>query len=141
MEFIKSRLENFTDPLHIIIRKEDFTPGRKDIVDPSEYIQCAILNLNSGKTFRPHKHIPRWNSPSAITQEAWVVITGSVLVMYYDMDEVMIANRILHPGDCTITLDGGHNYEILEDNTLVYEFKTGPYKGQEIDKAFLKETW
>jgi hypothetical protein len=27
----------------------------------------------------------------------------------------------------------------LEDGTLVYEYKTGPYKGQENDKVFLDE--
>jgi hypothetical protein len=25
----------------------------------------------------------------------------------------------------------------LEDNTLVYEYKTGPYEGQEFDKIFI----
>ena len=26
-----------------------------------------------------------------------------------------------------MTFRGGHNYEILEKNTIVLEFKTGPY--------------
>ena len=37
----------------------------------------------------------------------------------------------------SFTLQGGHNYLILEDDTLVYEFKTGPYEGQEFDKKFI----
>lgn len=44
---------------------------------------------------------------------------------------------MLKPGDCSITLYGGHNYVSLEEHTLVYEYKTGPYLGQEKDKAFL----
>ena len=31
-----------------------------------------------------------------------------------------------------------HTYEILEDNTLVYEYKTGPYLGIKKDKEFIK---
>ena len=31
-------------------------------------------------------------------------------------------------------------YTILEDNTIVYEYKTGPYEGQELDKKFI-EPW
>ena len=30
--------------------------------------------------------------------------------------------------------------ENLEEDTFVYEFKTGPYKGQKFDKEFLNET-
>ena len=36
-----------------------------------------------------------------------------------------------------MTFEGGHNYEILEENTLVYEFKTGPYEGIDKDKVFI----
>ena len=45
---------------------------------------------------------------------------------------------ILKDGDCSITLYGGHTYEALEEGTLVYEFKTGPYEGQELDKRFIE---
>ena len=38
-----------------------------------------------------------------------------------------------------MTFQGGHTYEILEDDTIVYEYKTGPYKGQENDKVFIDE--
>jgi hypothetical protein len=36
-----------------------------------------------------------------------------------------------------MTFEGGHTYEALEDDTVVYEYKTGPYQGQESDKIFL----
>ena len=38
-----------------------------------------------------------------------------------------------------MTFEGGHTYTILEDETIVYEYKTGPYKGQENDKVFIKD--
>ena len=45
----------------------------------------------------------------------------------------LLKKPILHRGDCSVTLAGGHTYLILEDGTLVYEYKTGPYKGIEND--------
>jgi hypothetical protein len=55
----------------------------------------------------------------------------------YDIDDQVIATPILYPGDASFTLYGGHTYEILEEDTIVYEYKTGPYEGQSLDKTFL----
>jgi hypothetical protein len=123
--------------LHIIVRCEDMKPGREDIVSPEHFIQCSMLNLDEGKTFKPHKHIWKDRSRSIIAQESWVVIKGSVKCIFYDIDDQIISEPILYPGDASFTLEGGHNYLILEDNTLVYEYKTGPYEGQSLDKTFI----
>jgi cupin fold WbuC family metalloprotein len=123
--------------LHIIVRKEDITQGRQDIVSEEHFIQCSILNMEEGKTFRPHKHIWKERTRNVIAQESWIVIQGSVKCIFYDLDDSIIDEPILYPGDASFTLEGGHNYLILEDNTLVYEYKTGPYEGQALDKTFL----
>jgi cupin fold WbuC family metalloprotein len=123
--------------LHIIVRKEDITQGRQDIVSEEHFIQCSILNMEEGKTFRPHKHIWKERTRNVIAQESWIVIQGSVKCIFYDLDDTIIAEPILYPGDASFTLEGGHNYLILEDNTLVYEYKTGPYEGQALDKTFI----
>jgi cupin fold WbuC family metalloprotein len=123
--------------LHTIVRKEEITPGRQDIVSEEHFIQCSILNMEEGKTFRPHKHIWKERTRNVIAQESWIVIQGSVKCIFYDLDNTIIAEPILYPGDASFTLEGGHNYLILEDNTLVYEYKTGPYEGQALDKTFL----
>lgn len=123
--------------LHMIIRKGDIKPGRVDIVPDNNFIQCSMLNMEQGKTFRPHKHIYKERTRDVIAQESWVVIQGSVQCIFYDIDDTLLATPILYPGDCSFTLEGGHNYLILEDDTLVYEYKTGPYEGQSLDKVFL----
>ena len=92
--------------------------------------------MNSGQTFRAHKHIT-FVKTTDIAQESWVVIQGSVICIFYDIDDSVLTTEILNVGDASFTLEGGHNYEILEDNTLVYEYKTGPYEGQEFDKIFI----
>ena len=123
--------------LHLINRGEDIQ-GRTDVAPEDQFIQLATLRLDQGKTFRAHQHI--WKpSPSqnAIAQESWVVIQGSVKVFMYDTDGTLLATDVIRRGDCSMTFEGGHTYEILENDTVVYEYKTGPYQGQELDKVFL----
>ena len=95
--------------------------------------------MEKGKTFRPHRHIWKNRIRDVIAQESWVVIQGKVQCIFYDLDNTILVKPILEPGDASFTLEGGHTYEILEDNTLVYEYKTGPYEGQLLDKTFLDE--
>ena len=125
--------------LHVVVRKEDLNPGRKDIIPEEHFIQCSHLNMEKGKTFRPHKHIFKNRTRDVIAQESWIVIQGKVKCIFYDLDDTILVEPILNPGDASFTLEGGHNYEILEDNTLVYEYKTGPYEGQALDKTFIGE--
>lgn len=125
--------------LHVIVRKEDLTKGRIEVVPENNFIQCALLNMDEGKTFKPHKHIWKERTRNIIAQESWVVIQGKVKCIFYDIDDNIIATPILNPGDASFTLQGGHTYEIQDDNTLVYEYKTGPYEGQLLDKTFIGE--
>ena len=46
---------------------------------------------------------------------------------------------MIKQGDCSMTFEGGHTYTILEDDTVVYEYKTGPYHAQKMDKVFLDD--
>jgi len=124
--------------LHMIVRSKDID-GRIDLVPEENFIQCAALKMEKGKTFPAHKHITKDRHYShQIAQESWVVIQGKVKCKFYDTDDTLIAEPELGAGDASFTLYGGHTYEILEDNTLVYEYKTGPYEGQELDKEFLR---
>lgn len=123
--------------LHIIVRKQDITPGRTEVVPENNFIQCALLNMSNEKTFPPHKHIWKERTRNVIAQESWIVVQGSVRCILYDLDDQIIATPILQAGDASFTLQGGHTYEILEDDTLVYEYKTGPYEGQQLDKIFI----
>lgn len=136
MEKIYSKVEP-EKLLHIISRVDDITVVREDVVPPTEFIQMANLNLSKGKTFKPHKHFFKPGPESVIAQESWVVIRGSVKCFFYDIDDTLLAEKIINVGDCSITIAGGHNYEALEDDTRVREYKTGPYSGVENDKTFI----
>lgn len=139
MEKIYSKI-NPNKLLHIVVRKEDFADGRQDIVEEDQFIQCSILKMESGKTFKPHRHIWKERTRNVIAQESWVVIQGSVQAIFYDLDDTILdVDIILNAGDASFTLEGGHNYRILEEQTMVYEYKTGPYEGQSLDKTFIGE--
>jgi cupin fold WbuC family metalloprotein len=123
--------------LHTVHRYASIV-DRTEVADADQFLQLATLRMNKGKTFRPHQHI--WKPVSTdqvIAQESWVVIKGSVEVSFYDVDGALLEKHIIGTGDCSMTFEGGHTYLILEDDTVVYEYKTGPYQGQSLDKVFL----
>jgi cupin fold WbuC family metalloprotein len=130
--------------LHIICRKEELglqgtiEGGRVDVAPEDQFLQVAAIQMNEGKTFKPHRHIWKDGEKSVIAQESWVVISGSVKATLYDLDDSIIAEEQLKAGDLSMTFQGGHNYLATEPNTFVYEFKTGPYKGVENDKTFIE---
>lgn len=137
MEKIYSKV-NPKKLLHIINRLDEIN-GRTEIVPENNFIQCSTLKMEKNKTFPPHKHIIKDRHYSEqIAQESWIVIKGSVKCIFYDIDDTIIATPILYPGDASFTLYGGHTYEILEEDTIVYEYKTGPYEGQQLDKKFIE---
>ena len=140
MELIYSKVEE-GKILHMVKRLDEIEKdgvGRADLVPEENFIQCSALKMEEGKTFRPHKHIYKNRTyEKQIAQESWVIIRGSVKGTFYDLDDTILAEPILKAGDASFTLGGGHTYTILEDDTIVYEYKTGPYEGQKFDKVFL----
>ena len=140
MEKIYSKVEEGL-LLHVVWRLDDTLNQegfRTEIIDPDNFIQCSALRMDEGKTFKPHKHIYKdRHNPRQIAQESWVVISGSVQCVFYDLDDTIIAEPILMAGDVSFTLHGGHTYKILEDRSVIMEYKTGKYEGQKFDKKFI----
>jgi hypothetical protein len=135
MQKIFSKLESGL-LLHLIYRK-NHEIGRSQLVDSREYLQVSTLNLLKGETILPHKHLwKKLQNTQNIAQESWVIIDGKVEVTYYDTDNSILQIEILSAGDLSITLYGGHSFIILED-LIAYEFKTGPYLGQNNDREFI----
>tara|TARA_B100001059_G_scaffold55607_1_gene50415 strand:+ start:947 stop:1357 length:411 start_codon:yes stop_codon:yes gene_type:complete len=123
--------------LHLTSGVTNLKSERTDISPEEEYLQLALLKLKKGKTFRPHKHIIK-EKITDIAQESWFVYRGSVECIFYDLDDSIISKEIIKEGELSITFRGGHNYRILEEDTIVLEYKTGPYLGIENDKKFIK---
>jgi cupin fold WbuC family metalloprotein len=136
MEKIYSKVDGRL--LHFVNRLSNIQTKRNNLVADDEFIQCSSMKLEKGDTFKPHKHFERLSiEPKYIPQESWMVFKGSVKCFFYDIDDQILEEVILYAGDASFTLYGGHTYLILEDDTIVYEYKTGPYSGQQNDKIFI----
>ena len=132
---IRSKINNRL--LHMVYRWEDLKEQREDVAPENQFIQVSALDLKKDKTFRPHRHI--WKPAPrdrVIAQESWCVMSGKVLASFFDLNDKLLEMVELNQGDISLTFEGGHTYTILED-ARVYEYKTGPYEGQEKDKVFL----
>ena len=123
--------------LHLVYRLSE-VKGRTNIAPEDEFLQLASIQMHKGQTFKAHKHISLEKTTN-IAQESWLVVKGSVKCIFYDLDDTIIAEPVLYPGDLSMTFRGGHNYLIQEEDTIVYEYKTGPYFGQELDKVFIEK--
>jgi hypothetical protein len=114
---------------------------REDFSNPVEFLQGALIEIPAGHSFAPHVHLERERSFSNLrAQETWIVMSGQVEVTYYTDGGIFIAKEVINAGEVSITFRGGHGYRTLSSDARVYEFKSGPYEGQEIDKAFIKTT-
>ena len=133
--YSKTEPENL---LAIIQEFQDINKERINLTPAGECIQAACKKLKNNVSFKAHRHNPL-KRETTMTQEAWVIIAGSIKAVFYDLDDSIICEKILKAGDCAVVFRAGHSFEVLEDNTLLYEFKNGPYYGVELDKKFINE--
>ena len=134
MEKIYSKL-NPEVLLHIIKRAEDIKDERQELSHIDDPLQGLVYNVSKGKVFQAHFHNPLERTTS-ITQEAFIVIKGKLILTIFDIDHTEVAKRELNQGDCAIMKMGGHSFEVGED-TIFYELKPGPYLGKEKDKTYI----
>ena len=123
--------------LHVLSRPSREPGGfaRVQILPESEFLQASWIRMPEGKSFLPHAHVlHEATKTQVIAQESWVVVQGAVKCFFYDLDDMLLQTPVLKPGDASFSLGGGHTYMALSDDTIVYEFKTGPYLGPDLDK-------
>lgn len=126
----------------ILLSNENLEGSQRfDVVSPTEMLQCALISMSKNQTFLPHVHpMKSGTQPIQNTQEVWVVINGKIQASLYSITGKLIRNVTLNSGDACITLRGGHNYKSLVEGSIVYEFKTGPYQGPDLDKKTITAT-
>jgi mannose-6-phosphate isomerase-like protein (cupin superfamily) len=119
--------------LYVINEYESITDKRKDLSPENECLQVSCKKLYKGNSFIPHRHLPLERN-TLQTQETWVILEGKILARFYDIDNSFYAEHTLKSGDCVVAYNAGHSFEVIEDNTILYEIKNGPYYGMEKDK-------
>ena len=121
-----------------LMRYDDVSEYRTDICPDEEYLQISGRKLQKGLKVKAHKHIPI-ERKTDITQEAWVVFDGCIKGTFYDLDDSVLYETEIRKGDVIVLFRGGHSLEVLDKDTIFYEFKTGPYYGVEVDKERINE--
>jgi len=137
MERIYSKIERDT-LICATIREKDISSYRTDVCPDSEYIQVCARKLGDKISVGAHRHLPI-KRETDITQEAWIVLRGRIKAKFYDLDNSFLYEAEIEKGGCMVLFRGGHSLEVLEEDTLFYEIKTGPYYGVDDDKEFIGE--
>ena len=121
-----------------LMRFNDISEYRTDLSPDDEYLQISGRKLEKGLKVKAHKHTPI-ERKTDITQEAWVVFEGCIKGTFYDLDDSVLYETEIKKGDVIVLFRGGHSLEVLDEDTIFYEFKTGPYYGVEADKEAINE--
>lgn len=128
-----------TDKLILsLLRYNEISEYRTDICPDDEFLQISGRKIKSGVKVKAHKHIP-FERVTDITQEAWIVFEGCIKGIFYDLDDSVLYETEIKKGDVVVLFRGGHSLEVMDDNTIFYEFKTGPYFGIDVDKENIDE--
>lgn len=101
-----------------------------------DFVQVGTWSYDKGKRLADHVHNVVDRKANR-TQEVIYVMQGGVRALIYSEDEKLVEEVFLEGGDILILWNGGHGYEILEDNTIVLEVKNGPFLGVEKDKRLM----
>lgn len=96
-------------------------------------VQRMINFLQPGTYIRPHKH------PLPHATESLVLIRGSILFYMFDEEGAVLLKREIRakpvPGVLDIEPGIWHSFLVLEEDTLLFECKKGPYHAG-TDKTF-----
>jgi|TARA_Y100000816_G_scaffold192734_1_gene140598 cupin fold WbuC family metalloprotein len=111
--------------------------NRVNLSPEKEYLQASVVKFKDKKIVRSHHHL---NHPKILRkrpiQESWILIKGKAKLTFFDINKKILKNFVMSPGDISISFGGGHKLEILNKNTIIYEYKTGPYKGSKKDLSY-----
>jgi len=119
--------------ISIIYRDSDWKKGLNFITPNDMFVQVGSWWYEKGKKLDSHIHkeFPR---NALRTQETIYIRKGSVKVLLYAENLEFLSDYILYEGDLAVFCNGGHGFEILEDDTQVIESKNGPFVDVETDK-------
>jgi len=120
--------------ISIVYREDDWVEGLNFITPNDLFIQVGSWWYQKGEKLASHIH-NKLERKSNRTQEMTYVKKGSMRVLLYDEDQNYLEDFILDEGDLAVFANGGHGYEILENNTQIIESKNGPFVDVKKDKT------
>ena len=125
--------------LHVFNRLSSFQ-DRVNLSPEEAFLQASIISFKEKKIINPHYHLKHKKAErNRSIQESWILFKGSARISYYDTNKKFLKSFIMKPGDVSITFLGGHKLEILKKGSILYEYKTGPYKGSKNDLKYFEK--
>lgn len=125
---------NFTDKL--INQAQKSTRRRVNYnfhKELSDTLQRMLNVMNKDTYVQPHKH----ENPDK--REAFIILKGKILVIEFDdsgnIKEHILLDQTQKNYGCEIAPGTWHTLICIEENSIIYEVKDGPYI-QETDKIF-----
>lgn len=121
-------------PLAYIVRAGATESATAFFTGDDAAFQAGFVVYPAGGSVVPHLHLPVVRTVVG-TSELLMVRQGRCIVDLYGDDRALVASRELTAGDLVISLGGGHGFRMLED-TVLFEVKQGPYRGQAEKERF-----
>jgi cupin fold WbuC family metalloprotein len=113
----------------------DWKPTKSEFMTPDHFgQQMGMIVYGAGTAIQPHLHLPVVREVHGTT-ECIVVRQGSCELDIYDQAKKLITTRSLKTGDIVLLLGGGHGFRMNED-TVLFEVKQGPYVGNADKERF-----
>ena len=109
--------------------------NRTNLTEPSQIIQASLINMTRFQSVPRHEHLPIERYTTG-TGEGWLVLNGSFEVEIFDIDQTSLGKYLLKKFDLILMFNGGHSLYATKKNSVIFEFKNGPFKGSDSDKIY-----
>jgi hypothetical protein len=130
------RIEDSGVLLAIVVRDRDWRPGLSFCTPDDLFVQVGLWRYPAGKDLANHRHKPHRRAVER-TQEMVYVKRGRMKARLFAADGRPVREVVLEAGDLAVLVQGGHGYQILDDDTQVLEVKNGPFLDAASDKEAL----
>ena len=125
--------------IHVFYRSKK-NLDRINLSPNNEFLQASIIKFKDKKIIKSHHHLKhgiiKLKRP---IQESWILLRGEAKITYFDINNTKLRTFLMKSGDISITFHGGHELKVLKKNSILYEYKTGPYKGTSKDLKYFKK--
>lgn len=108
--------------------------GLTFLSNPNDLLQVGVWQYPEGHSSIPHVHNILERTINRTTEVLYVV-SGMVHADLYGENGSFLSSTNLAAGQLLHCYGGGHAYRIIQELTVVLEFKNGPYFGAELDRT------
>ena len=108
--------------------------GKSFSPNPADPLQYGLFRLPLGEILQRHIHKSRARLSPHKTMEFLYIVSGKMKVTFYTLEKLEFCWRILSQGDFIMLFDGGHEFKVLQNDTVFIEVKNGQYVDIETDK-------